>query len=161
MRAALFLMIVAGVGVGALVPVKHNPPARAATAVAGEAKDETPRDTVIERDSNGHFFAYGDVGGQQVRFLIDTGADMVALTVEDARRAGVKFNPYEFEYIGTGASGPIRGERVMLDSVSLDGKKIMDVHAAVIEGLDVSLLGQSYLRRIDAVQLNGDKMVLK
>jgi hypothetical protein len=31
----------------------------------------------------------------------------------------------------------------------------------IIEGLDVPLLGQSYLSRITAVQMNGDSMTLR
>jgi aspartyl protease family protein len=53
------------------------------------------------------------------------------------------------------------GQRVMIDDIVLDGKRVRDVHAAVIEDLDVSLLGQSYLRKLRSVHLTGDEMRLR
>jgi aspartyl protease family protein len=55
----------------------------------------------------------------------------------------------------------VRGKDVTLDSVTVDGKEVRGVRAAVLEGLDVSLLGQTYLSRITAVQMSGDTMTLK
>ena len=57
--------------------------------------------------------------------------------------------------------GPVRGEDVTLDSVTVDGKEVRGVRAAVIEGLDVSLLGQTYLSRISSVQMSGETMTLR
>ena len=56
--------------------------------------------------------------------------------------------PAEFTVIGSGASGPVRGKDVTLDSVTIDGKEVRGVRGAILEGLDVSLLGQTYLSRI-------------
>ncbi|MGL5838776.1 MAG: aspartyl protease family protein, partial [Sphingorhabdus sp.] len=40
---------------------------------------------IIDRTPNGHFYTTANIRGNQVRFLIDTGASMIALTGEDAR----------------------------------------------------------------------------
>ena len=101
------------------------------------------------------------MNGELVRFLVDTGASGVALTVEDAQRIGIPVNPAEFEYIGEGASGPIRGKPIMLHEVDVDGKKVTDVRGAILEGSELSLLGQSYLSRMGEVQMRGDYMVLR
>ena len=37
----------------------------------------------------------------------------------------------------------------------------MDVEAVVVEGLPVSLLGQSFLRKLAAVEIRGDRMTLR
>jgi aspartyl protease family protein len=63
--------------------------------------------------------------------------------------------------VGSGASGPVRGQQVMIDSVSLDGKEVRTLRGAVLEGLDVSLLGQAYLSRITSVTISGEEMVLR
>ena len=63
--------------------------------------------------------------------------------------------------VGTGASGPVRGKLVELEKIDLDGKEVRNVRGAVLEGLDISLLGQSYLSRIGGVQMSGDQMVLR
>ncbi len=138
--------------------VPEGPPTveRSADA-AGHA---IPIPTRIRRSPNGHFFVNALVNGQPVRFLVDTGATTVALTVEDARRAGVAVDPASFEIVAQGASGPVRGQALHLSSVELDGKERLHVSALVIEGGDISLLGQSYLSRLSNVQMRGEEMIL-
>jgi len=117
--------------------------------------------TELERSPSGHFYTHAKVNGQLVRFLIDTGATGVALTVEDAERVGIDVDPRSFEIVGQGAAGPVRGQLVMLDSVEVEGKLVNDVSGAVLEGSDLSLLGQSYLTRMGEVQMTGEYMILR
>lgn len=159
MRWAFLSVIAIGLVIGVMAPVKRAP-APAAAAVAAEPAD-IPRETVIRPDSRGHFFAFAQVDGETVKFVVDTGADMVALTVDDARRAGIKFDPENFDVVARGASGDAYGQRVVIDDIVLDGKRVRDVHAAIIEDLDVSLLGQTYLRKLRSVHLTGDEMRLR
>jgi len=152
-----FLFVVAvGAGIGLLLPTGRSPaPARVAAVSSG-----APHETLLERSSSGHFYVNGAVNDQMVHFVVDTGADTVALTVDDARRIGLQFSETEFTPIGRSASGDLLGKEVMLDKVSVDGKDVPQVRALICQGLDVSLLGESYLTRIGAVQMNGDYMVL-
>lgn len=121
----------------------------------------TSEGLTLRRQPAGHFLADGRVNGQPVSFVVDTGATAVALTVADARRAGLSFSPAEFRNIGVGASGPVRGQFVRLDRVEVAGREARRVQGAVIEGLTVSLLGQSYLSELDEVSLRGETMVLR
>lgn len=160
MRWAFLSVIAIGIVIGVMAPVKRAPAPVAAAAIAAEPAD-IPRETVIRPDNRGHFFAFAEVDGEMTKFLVDTGADMVALTLDDARRAKVKFDPDQFEVVARGAAGDVMGQRVMIDDIVLDGKRVRDVHAAVVEDLDVSLLGQSYLRKLRSVHLTGDEMRLR
>lgn len=117
--------------------------------------------TELERSPSGHFYTHAKVNGQLVRFLVDTGATGVALTLADAERVGIDVDPASFEIVGEGASGPVRGKLVMLDSVEVEGKLVNDVSGAVLEGSNLSLLGQSYLTRMGEVQMTGDYMILR
>jgi len=119
-----------------------------------------PKETLLKRQDDGHFYADVEVNGQLVHFLIDTGATGVALTEEDARRVGLVFSPGEFEPVGMGAGGPIRGKVVTIDRVSLDGKEARDVHGAILQGATMSLLGQAYLSKLGSVEMSGDYMRL-
>ena len=164
MRWAIFLTVAIGAWIGATTPARHRPappPTVDAVAEPGAKPVDVPVETVLERDSNGQFFAHGEVNGEPIRFIVDTGADMVALTVEDARRAHVQFDENNFMVVAKSASGVARGQDVILDNVLLDGKRVHDVRGAVVQGLDVSLLGQSYLARIGSVHMAGDEMRLK
>ena len=140
--------------------VKETAEPPAVERSADAAGHASPIDTHVRRSPNGHYFVTALVNGQPVRFVVDTGATTVALTEEDALRAGVPFDRSSFDVIGVGAAGPIRGQEMHLSSVELDGKERLHVQAVVLEGADISLLGQSYLSHFN-IQMNGDTMVLR
>ncbi|HTK57563.1 MAG TPA: TIGR02281 family clan AA aspartic protease [Sphingomicrobium sp.] len=157
MGRALILVIAVGVMIGLAWPSGEKSLASAGAVQSGE-----PRETVLERQSNGHFYTHAKINDKElVHFVVDTGATVVVLTIDDARRLGIPVNPAEFEVVGEGASGPVRGKDIMLDSVEVDGKRVENVPAAVLEGANLSLLGQAYLSRMGQVQMSGDYMVLK
>lgn len=156
MTKAFLLVIVAGVAIGLALPSGKRP-----VEAAAVASDGTIRETLLEREGNGHFYVHAKVNGELVRFLIDTGASGVALTEKDARRVGIDFSPGEFEEVGQGAAGPIRGKLVTIKTVEVEGKKVTNVRGAVLQGSELSLLGQSYLSRIGGVEMRGDYMVLR
>lgn len=161
MKVTLPLMVAAGVGIGLLWPrAAPAPVARAApTPIPAPPRDASPTRsvaTVIPRDSSGHFVATVEVNGIALPLTIDTAADAVALTEDDARAAGVAFDPGRFEVVGRGASGPVRGQLVTIRDVVLDGRRASDVRGAVVEGLDRSLLGQSYLSTLTIEQSGGE-----
>lgn len=159
MKFAFLAVTMMGILVGLLWPAS-KPKAVPQPALANVASADQPRETVLEREDNGHFFTVADVNGEPIKFVVDTGATTVALTMDDARRAGVKFDPGQFEVVGSGASGAVRGQEVTLNDVVLDGKRVSGIHGLVLDGLSISLLGQNYLRRYD-MSINGDKMTIK
>lgn len=130
-------------------------PAREAGGNGGEGGE-----TVIERDSTGQFHVDADVGGTEVKFLVDTGADVVALTTEDAERAGIAVDPDSFQPIMQTASGTGYGAAVRIERMTVAGRDLDDVQAVVVRDLPVSLLGQSALARIGRVTLDGDRLVI-
>jgi aspartyl protease family protein len=154
-KLALFVIGFA-VAVAAAAPREDEPSAR---------EDRPQRSsggaTRVERSEDGHFYVDATVNDQSVRFLVDTGATSVALTTADAGRIGVEFDQENFRVVGSGASGPVQGQRILLDSVEVDGKAASDVRGVVLEGLGVSLLGQAYLAELEKVEISGDEMVLR
>jgi len=128
---------------------------------ASTNRSDDGEETQIARDESGQFRLTAQVNGQDARFLVDTGADMVALTVEDARNLGIDVDPESFEPIGRSASGVARGAVVRIDRFQLGDAEFHDVDAIVLEGLGTNLLGQSLLRRLGKVELRGDRMVIR
>jgi|SRR4051794_27281612 aspartyl protease family protein len=156
----LFVFVVFfGALVGFMMP--SGPTRRAGNPHRVSTPSEPPRETQLERSESGHFYTYAKVDGELVRFVVDTGADVVALTVDDAQRLGIPVDPAKFQVIGEGASGPVRGEPVTIDSIEVDGKLVNDVEGVVLADSSLSLLGQSYLSRMGEVQMRGDYMVLR
>ena len=159
MGRLLLFIVGLGVAIGAMMP--SGPPRSSGHPHRVSTPSEPAKETRLERSDSGHFYTYAKVNGELVRFVVDTGADVVALTKEDAERVGMPVDPSSFTVIGEGASGPVRGAPVMIDSVEVDGKLVNDVQGIVLADSSRSLLGQSYLSRINGVQMSGDYMVLK
>ena len=152
-------LVVAFVAAGLVIGLAW--PTGQAAETPAAASDGARRETVLQREGNGHFYVHAKVNGELVRFIVDTGASGVALTAEDAQRVGIAFSPGEFDYVGEGAAGPVRGKLVTINEIDIDGKRVENVSGAVLEGSNLSLLGQSYLTRMGEVQMRGDYMVLR
>ena len=118
-------------------------------------------DHSLNRESDGHFYADVTVSGAPLRMMVDTGASVIALTAPDALAAGLDWSPADVRVIGRGASGDVMGVPAMLTEVDVGGITARGVQAVIVpEGLDVSLLGQSYLSSVGNVAIAEDRMVL-
>jgi aspartyl protease family protein len=116
----------------------------------------------IRKAADGHFWAEAVVDGKAVRFLVDTGATAVSLTLEDARRLGIDTGKLAYSYDVITADGKARAAMVKLASISIAGARVDNVDALVIEkGLGSSLLGMSYLGRLRAFEATQSALILK
>lgn len=114
---------------------------------------------LVKRDASGQFHLSASVNGESVRFLVDTGADMVALTTEEADALGLAYG--EMQPIMQTAAGTGYGAPVTIDEIEVAGKVVHNVDAIVAQDLGVNLLGQSVLRQLGGVELKGDEMVIR
>jgi aspartyl protease family protein len=116
---------------------------------------------VLSRASDGHFYANARIDTRDYRMLVDTGASVVALTGEDARNIGLDWDPGALAPVAHGASGPVLGVPVTLDSIAVGDFEARGVQAIIVpEGLPVSLLGQSFLSQVAKVEISGDELTL-
>lgn len=113
----------------------------------------------IARSADGHFYLDAQVNGASIRFLVDTGASMVALTAADAQRAGIALPSERASAMGAG--GPIEVMPVTIERIAIGPLEARGVPGAVVRELPVSLLGQSFLARVGTVEISGDRMVLR
>jgi aspartyl protease family protein len=113
-------------------------------------------------ERGGHFFADGTINGAPVRFMVDTGATIVALSSDMATRLGIDFRRNgRLGYANT-AGGVTRTYYVKLNSVEVGDIKMFNVDAGVVEGshpLDV-LLGMSFLGSLD-MKRDSEKLELR
>lgn len=136
-------------------------PDSGAPSSSSDGDSDSRGDVRLERRPDGHFYARVRVNYTTVDFMVDTGASGIALSTADARRANVDFDRSDFEIVGEGASGAVKGQRVLLDSVKLGPERATQVPAVVLDGGDQSLLGQSFLDRFGSVEIRGDTMTLR
>ena len=158
--AILAMMLVAG----AIMPDADSAssgPDAPAPAQSTQAAVPDGEAMVLRRDGSGQFHITALVEGQDVRFLVDTGADIVALTIDEAEQLGLPVDPGSFQPIMQTASGVGYGAPVTIASLEVGGQEFRGVPAVVIEGLTVNLLGQSVLRQLGKVELSGDRMVIR
>lgn len=144
-------------------PVQENAPAlvEESTVADEDMAFGKPQGAVLKRQDDGHFYADVAVNGTDIHFLIDTGASNIALTADDAKALGLRWSEDDLENVGRGANGDVLGIPVTLDNVELGGIRARAAEAVIIpDGLDVSLLGQSFLGRAQSVKIHGDRMEL-
>lgn len=142
--------IAAGLAAGLLWPASSPTP-----------MSDPSREVVLSRSADRHFYAEGKVDGRTIRFLVDTGSSAVALTQADATRVGIDVNPDDFELIGEGASGLVRGKYVTVKSIDIGGIVRDDVKVAIVEGASISLLGQPFLEEIEEIVIRKGEMRLR
>jgi aspartyl protease family protein len=101
-------------------------------------------------DSRGHFVTEGQVNGQPIRFLVDTGASLISMSTAEAQRIGIDYRKGERGYsiVADGRRVPVY--RVKLDSVTVGDITVFGVDASIGEGsMGVALLGMSFLNRME------------
>ena len=113
---------------------------------------------VLQRERSGHYVAQGEINGQPVMFLVDTGATDVAVSEKMARTMGLDFGPRI--KIMT-AAGPAGGWVTRLDSVRLGSLERTNVRATITPGLNnQTLLGMSFLKHFSLRQ-EGEQLLIE
>lgn len=134
----------------------------AVTAPERASVAPTPSATTIIKAPDGLFYVTATIKGTDVRFLVDTGANLVVLTPEDARRIGVSPGHDGAPGHVETAAGQAQMDRVSLDEVRVAGRDVHNIDAAVMrDGLKVSLLGQNLLSRLGPITMSGDEITLQ
>lgn len=119
----------------------------------------TPQGSEVRRAADGLFYVMAIVNGAPIKFLVDTGATIVVLTPEDARRAGVAPDETHYSSSAETANGRTAMARVTLDEMIVGTKHTQAIDAAVVQGnLPVSLLGQNWLAQLNSITISGDRL---
>ena len=161
----LYIMALAAVGMMCLVAVFAVPRPTETPVALASAKPQRPGASatealLLQRDASGQFHLEASVNGAPVEFLVDTGADVVALTEQEALNLGLNVSEGDFQPVMKTASGVGYGAQIKLDEMEVAGERLREVDAVVVKGLAVNLLGQSALRKLGSVQLKGDSMII-
>lgn len=112
---------------------------------------------------DGHFRAVARVNGENVGMLIDTGASIVLLSYEDAVAAGLEPQEMEYTMPVTTANGRSHVAPVMLETITIGAVGLDNVRAAVAQPgrIHSSLLGMSFLGRLEETSFRRDRLILK
>jgi aspartyl protease family protein len=121
------------------------------------------RTVEIARGSGGGFSVTTQVNGARIAMVLDTGASAVVLTQEAAKAAGLPLEVLSYSVNVETANGRTRAAPVTLDRVSIGGITERSVAALVAQPgqLRVSLLGMSFLNRLESWQVRGDRLSMR
>jgi len=127
------------------------------SAAVGPAGDVT-----LQAGGSGHFETTAEINGRSVDVLVDTGATVVALTYEDAERAGIYPKPSDFTYSVSTANGIAKVAPVDIGAISVGNITVHNVRGAVTERgkMNRTLLGMTFLGRLH-VEMRKNELVLR
>ena len=113
---------------------------------------------VLKRSSDGHYVFPGKINGRPVRFLLDTGATLVAISQGEAERIGLDYRNAPRAMTQT-ANGAVPVHRINLNAVRVGEVEVANVDAVVMPAqMPYVLLGNSFLSRF---QMRRDNDVLR
>jgi len=128
------------------------------TMVGGAVPRPAAREIVVSASSGGHFTPAGAINGRPVRFMVDTGATLVALGRDEAQRLGLDLASARTGVSQT-ANGPVPVQIVVLDRVRVGEVEITQVGTVVLpQPMPYVLLGNSFLTRF---QMRRDNDILR
>jgi aspartyl protease family protein len=109
---------------------------------------------VMTAGSGGHFLSGGTINGKQVRFMVDTGATVIAIGQADADRIGLDYKKGPRGMVRT-ANGEVVVHQIMLNTVRIGDVQVYNVEAVVVpQAMNYVLLGNSFLTRFQMKREN-------
>jgi aspartyl protease family protein len=116
---------------------------------------------IIRLAADGHFYLDTDINDHPVRFMVDTGASDVVLSLADAERIGININQLTFNKNYQTANGQAYGASLKINEMTVSGIKFKDVYVSVNSAdMGVSLLGMSFLKRFHKYEVYQDRLIL-
>ena len=105
------------------------------------------REIVITAGPGGHFVTGGAINGRATRFMVDTGATLLAMGRDDAERLGVDLRDARNGVTHT-ANGAVTVQMVTLPRVRVGEVELYNIDAVVMPvAMPFVLLGNSFLTR--------------
>jgi aspartyl protease family protein len=116
----------------------------------------------IAPDRGGMYEVNGSINGFLVKFVVDTGATLVSMNGNDAKRIGIDYKTKGIKSQTETASGVVASYVVTLKTIMVDSIKLHDVKGLVIEGNypTTILLGNSFLEGVN-MNREGRMLLLK
>ncbi len=133
---------------------RNNPNQNVITAVYGQKKQ-----IVLQRNPYGHYVSDGTINGQDVVFLLDTGATEIAIPATVANELGlVKKQSIRVKT----ANGTATAYKTRIDSAALGEIRLYDLNATILTNMTGNeiLLGMNFLKHFEIIQ-KGKTLTIK
>ncbi|MEP9353378.1 TIGR02281 family clan AA aspartic protease [Xanthobacter sp. KR7-65] len=168
MAAGFWLVLAALLALGytyrePLAQVGRRVLAEVAPGYAVNVAQTGPTTVEVTRGAGRDFAVRVAVNGTGVNMLVDTGASSVVLTHEAAQAVGLPVDFLKYDVPVDTAAGRTRAAAVVLDNMVIGGIVERRVPALVSQSgaLRTSLLGMTFLSRLEGFEFRGDRLVLR
>jgi aspartyl protease family protein len=121
------------------------------------------RTVELARAASGDFRVGTEVNGVRIAMVLDTGASSVVLTHEDAKAAGLPTEFIKYAVNVDTANGHTLAAPARLDRLAIGGIVERQVPALIAQPgqLKTSLLGMSFLNRLESYSVTSDRLLLR
>ena len=129
----------------------------------GRAATRSAQTVEIVRGRSGDFQVAAQINGTRVAMALDTGASAVVLTQEAAKAAGLPLEMLNYAVQVDTANGRTRAAAVTLDRLAVGDIVERAVPALIAQPgqLRTSLLGMSFLNRLESWEVRGDRLMMR
>jgi aspartyl protease family protein len=127
--------------------------------VTGRIALDSAREVVLMRNRQGHYLATGQINGEVVEFLLDTGASDVSIPATIAARARLERGPAVSYQT---ANGTITAYQTRIPLLELGNIALHDIRASINPHMqdETILLGMTFLKHLEFTQ-RGDTLILR
>jgi aspartyl protease family protein len=134
-----------------------------ADLVPGRPTIRSAQTVEIVRGRGGDFQVAAQINGTRVAMALDTGASAVVLTHDAARTAGLPLEMLNYSVQVDTANGRARAAAVTIDRLVVGDIVERSVPALIAQPgqLRTSLLGMSFLNRLESWEVRGDRLTMR
>jgi aspartyl protease family protein len=119
-------------------------------------------EVVVPQDARGAFVLNAKVNGQPVKFVVDTGATDTVLSPAAAERLGVDLKTVDFKQSAETANGMGYGAPFTANRLDVGPIAFADFPMVINQApMSTSLLGLSFLNRLEDFEIRDRKLILK
>lgn len=132
----------------------------AAVAWGGDSAQQTQGGELrIAMAEDGHFWVNGELNGQPVRFLVDSGATVTTISRETAERVGIEPSGHAAR-VQT-ANGNVFVDRGRAGTLKLGPIERSDIGVAIARGETINVIGMNLLSTLSRWSVENRMLVLR
>jgi len=125
------------------------------------SQDVVGQETRIRMSPDGHFWARVTLNGVETRMLVDSGATITGLSVETARRAGVRPDAGAAPIFARTANGIVQARPASVEQFNLGPIAATDLKVVISPALGrVDTLGMNFLTRLEGWRVEERTLIL-
>lgn len=136
---------------------------RVKSEVTGEVQQRIEGSTLrINKSLDGHFWVEALVNGQTMRFLVDSGASITAVSESAAMSASLNIDQSGFPMVLMTANGPVEARRSNIATLEIGPLRASDLPIVVSPAFgNVNVLGMNFLSQLKSWRVEGDEMIME